>query len=139
MKKLLIIITCLASLILAGCSERFHIVHKIDVQQGNVVTQDRVDQLEPGMTRNQVQYIMGSPIVVDVFHQGRWDYLYVKRNGPDVLNESKITVVFEGDNLSAVTGDYLPPAWDTRAPEEIQADEAAAGGEEATEETVEES
>jgi len=53
MKKLLSIITCLASMILAGCSERFHIVHKIDVQQGNVVTQDRVDQLEPGMTRKQ--------------------------------------------------------------------------------------
>ena len=46
MKKLLIIITCLASLILAGCSQRFHIVHKIDVQQGNVVSQDRVDRLE---------------------------------------------------------------------------------------------
>jgi outer membrane protein assembly factor BamE len=110
MKKLLIIITCLASLILAGCSERFHIVHKIDVQQGNVVTQDRVDQLEPGMTRNQVQYIMGSPIVVDVFHQGRWDYLYVMKPGYGDVQQERVTVHFEGDSLDHVTGTMLPSA-----------------------------
>ena len=108
MKKLLIIITCLASLILAGCSERFHIVHKIDVQQGNVVTQDRVDQLEPGMTRNQVQYIMGSPIVVDVFHQGRWDYLDFMKPGYGDISMERVTVHFEGDSLERVTGTLLP-------------------------------
>jgi outer membrane protein assembly factor BamE len=108
MKKLLIIITCLASLILAGCSERFHIVHKIDVQQGNVVTQNRVDQLEPGMTRNQVQYIMGSPIVVDVFHQGRWDYLDFMKPGYGDTSLERVTVHFEGDSLERVTGTLLP-------------------------------
>ena len=97
MKKLLIIITCLASLILAGCSQRFHIVHKIDVQQGNVVSQDRVDRLEPGMTRNQVQYIMGSPIVVDVFHQNRWDYLYFNKPGyGDIMDEEGFAAAAAG-------------------------------------------
>ena len=60
MKKLLIIITCFASLSLAACTPRWHIVHKIDVQQGNVVTQEMVNQLKVGMTRSQVQYIMGT-------------------------------------------------------------------------------
>ena len=73
MKKLLIIIACIASLYLTGCTNsRFHLVHKIDVQQGNVVTQEELNQLKPGMTRRQVQYIMGSPMVADVFHQDRW-------------------------------------------------------------------
>ena len=108
MKKLLIIITCLASLSLSGCSQRFHIVHKIDVQQGNVVTQDRVDQLKTGMTRNQVQYIMGSPIVVDVFHQGRWDYMYFMKPGYGEIEQERVTLHFEGDSLDSVTGTMLP-------------------------------
>ena len=108
MKKLLIIITCLASLTLSGCSKRFHIVHKIDVQQGNVVTQDKVDHLELGMTRNQVQYIMGSPIVVDVFHQDRWDYIYFLKPGYGDIVQERVTLHFEGDSLARVTGTMLP-------------------------------
>jgi outer membrane protein assembly factor BamE len=108
MKKLLIIIACLASLSLAGCSDRLRIVHKIDVQQGNVVTQDMVDQLQPGMSRNQVQYIMGSPIVVDVFHQNRWDYLYFNKPGYGDIMQERVTVHFEGDSLAQVTGTMLP-------------------------------
>ena len=110
MKKLLIIIASLASLSLAGCSDRLRIVHKIDVQQGNVVTQDMVDQLQPGMTRNQVQYIMGSPIVVDVFHQDRWDYLYFNKPGYGEIMQERVTVHFEGNSLARVTGTMLPGA-----------------------------
>ena len=108
MKKLLIIITCLASLPLSGCSDRLRIVHKIDVQQGNVVNQDEVDQLEIGMTRNQVQYIMGSPIVVDVFHQDRWDYMYFLQPGYGERQQERVTLHFEGDSLASVTGTMLP-------------------------------
>ena len=108
MKKLLIIITCLASLILGGCSERFHIVHKIDVQQGNVITQDKVDHLEPGMSRNQVQFVMGSPIVVDVFHQDRWEYLYYLKPGYGEVTQERVSVHFDGDSLASITGTMLP-------------------------------
>ena len=92
-------------------------VYKIDVEQGNIVTQEMADQLKPGMSRRQVRFILGTPLVEDTFNQDRWDYPYVKRNGNTILSESRITVVFDGDSLITVTGDYLPPAWsDPTAP-----------------------
>src|SRR5690606_17744119 len=63
-----------AFLAIAGCS--FPGVYKIDIQQGNVVTQDMINQLRPGMTRRQVRFIMGNPMITDTFHPNRWDYLY---------------------------------------------------------------
>jgi outer membrane protein assembly factor BamE len=86
-------------------------VYKIDVEQGNIVTQEMADQLQPGMSRRQVRFILGTPLVEDTFNQNRWDYPYVKRNGLDVLSESRLTVMFDGDTLQTVTGDYLPQAW----------------------------
>ena len=92
-------------------------VYKIDVEQGNIVTQEMADQLKPGMSRRQVRFILGTPLVEDTFNQDRWDYPYVKRNGNNILSEALLTVVFDGDTLLTVTGDYLPPAWaDPAAP-----------------------
>ena len=97
---------------LSACSfVGFPGVYKIDVEQGNIVTQEMADQLKPGMSRRQVRFILGTPLVEDSFNQDRWDYPYVKRNGPNVLSESRLTVFFEGDSLIEITGDYLPPAW----------------------------
>ena len=102
----------LAICCLSACSfVGFPGVYKIDVEQGNIVTQEMADQLKPGMSRRQVRFILGTPLVEDTFNQGRWDYPYVKRNGLNVLSESRMTVVFEGDALLTVRGDYLPPAW----------------------------
>jgi outer membrane protein assembly factor BamE len=86
-------------------------VYKIDVEQGNIVTQEMADQLKPGMSKRQVRFILGTPLVEDTFNQDRWDYPYVKRNGNTVLSESRLTVIFDGDSLLTVSGDYLPPAW----------------------------
>ena len=98
---------------LSACSfVGFPGVYKIDVEQGNIVDQDMADQLKPGMSRRQVRFILGTPLIEDTFNQDRWDYLYVLRNGTDVLDEARISVVFEGDTLVTVSGDYLPPAWD---------------------------
>ena len=135
-----ILLISLAMACLSACGfVGFPGVYKIDVEQGNIVTQEMADQLKPGMSRRQVRFILGTPLIEDTFNQDRWDYLYAKRNGPNVLSESQITVVFEGDNLLTVTGDYLPPAWDTRSEEEKQADEAAPAGEEvAAEESTDE-
>ena len=87
------------------------LIIQIDVEQGNIVTQEMADQLKPGMSRRQVRFILGTPLVEDTFNQDRWDYPYVKRNGNTVLSESRLTVIFDGDSLLTVTGDYLPPAW----------------------------
>ncbi len=87
-------------------------VYKIDVQQGNYVTQDMVSKLKPGMTRSQVRFVLGTPLVVDVFRTDRWDYVYVYRKGGDVTEHRKLTVFFEGDKLARVEGD-VKPASDT--------------------------
>ncbi len=86
-------------------------VYKIDVEQGNIINQEIVDQLKPGMSRRQVRFILGTPLVEDTFNAQRWDYHYVKRNGVDVLSEERLSVEFEGDSLSKVSGDYVPAGW----------------------------
>ncbi|RLA45073.1 MAG: outer membrane protein assembly factor BamE [Gammaproteobacteria bacterium] len=100
-------ITCLSACGFVG----FPGVYKINVEQGNIIDQEIADQLKPGMSRRQVRFIMGTPMIEDTFNQDRWDYAYVMRNGRNVLSESRITVIFEGDSLLSVEGDYLPPAW----------------------------
>ncbi|AXA68952.1 outer membrane protein assembly factor BamE [Pseudomonas oryzihabitans] len=92
---------------LAGCS--LPGVYKIDIQQGNVVTQDMIDQLRPGMTRQQVRFIMGSPLIQDTFHPNRWDYLYSLQAAGGQRKQERVSLVFNGDNqLSSLAGDFLP-------------------------------
>lgn len=103
----------LAIVLIHACG--FPGVYKINVEQGNIVTQEMADQLKPGMTRRQVRFILGTPLIADTFNQNRWDYLYVKRNGMQVLSESRLTVEFEGDALVRVSGDFVPANWDSPA------------------------
>ena len=117
MKKLLIIITCIASLWLGGCwFPGSRLVHKIDVQQGNVLTQDDINLLEPGMTRRQVQFIMGSPMVSDVFHQDRWDYIYRLKPGYGDVTEDRVSVFFDGNSLERIEGTMYPAPEGKNAP-----------------------
>lgn len=83
-------------------------VHKIDVQQGNLITQEMVDRLKPGMSRSQVRYIMGSPIVTDTFDQNRWDYFYSLKPGYGELEQQRLTLYFEDDKLVQMGGDFRP-------------------------------
>ena len=95
-----------AALCLSACGfVGFPGVYKIDVEQGNIVTEEMVAQLKPGMTRRQVRFILGTPLLEDPFNQDRWDYPYVKRNGLKVLNESRLLVYFDGDSLVKYEGD----------------------------------
>jgi outer membrane protein assembly factor BamE len=64
-----------------------------------------VDQLKPGMSRRQVRFILGTPLLEDPFNKSRWDYPYVKRNGLKVLSESRLMVYFDGDSLVRYEGD----------------------------------
>ncbi len=90
-----------------GCS--FPGVYKVDIQQGNVVTQDMIDQLRPGMTRSQVRFIMGSPLITDTFHASRWDYLYSIQPGGGQRQQERVSLVFnESDQLAGLAGDFLP-------------------------------
>lgn len=101
-------------------------VYRINIEQGNIVTQDMIDQLQPGMSRRQVRFIMGTPLVEDTFNADRWDYPYEIKRGDTMIRKAQVTVRFEGDALSTVEGDYLP-AW-VRAEEASNAPESGAGG-----------
>ena len=80
-------------------------VHRIDIQQGNVVTQEMIAQLRYGMDKKKVRYIMGTPIIQDTFHSRRWDYLYTEQLGGDPLERRRVTLYFENELLVGVEGD----------------------------------
>ena len=106
-KLLLTSLTFVGLLALAGCS--FPGVYKIDIQQGNVVTQDMIDQLKPGMTRRQVRFIMGNPLITDTFHANRWDYLYSIQPGGGQRQQERMSIIFnDSDQLVALSGDFMP-------------------------------
>jgi len=83
-------------------------VYKIDIEQGNMIDQSMVDQLRPNMTKRQVLYIMGSPMVTDTFHEQRWDYLYSDQPGGEARVQKRISLYFNNDNLIGVQGDFRP-------------------------------
>ena len=97
-------------------------VYKLSVQQGNVITQEMIDRLKPGMTRNQVEYVMGRPVLQDPFDDDQWVYLYTMEV-PDIFMQAfKMVLVFEDDTLVTITGDFIPTTAEERAQEEAQED-----------------
>lgn len=104
-------LTVLAAVALNACSTALsHLpgVYSLEIQQGNIVTQEMVDQLRPGMNKRQVLYIMGSPMLLDPFHQNRWDYIYsVQPSGEDRL-QKQVSLYFEGDQIVGIQGDFRP-------------------------------
>jgi outer membrane protein assembly factor BamE len=84
--------------------------HKIDIQQGNVVTQDMVAKLKPGMSKSQVRFALGTPLVLDPFHDNRWDYVYVQQKRGRVIEQRRIVVLFADDKLLRIEGDVVPAA-----------------------------
>ena len=82
--------------------------YKIDIQQGNVITQEMVDQLRPGMTRAQVQYVMGTPLLEDTFNSHRWDYVYSLQPVGKSREQKTVTLFFENDQLRSIQGDLRP-------------------------------
>jgi outer membrane protein assembly factor BamE len=107
-------LTCLSLFVLivfgTGCSwVALPSVHKIDIQQGNLVNQEMIDKLQPGMTKLQVQFVLGTPLVRDSFDQSRWDYFYSRVSSSGQVSEKQLTVVFNDQGeLLRTEGDYLP-------------------------------
>lgn len=86
--------------LLVGCA-----TYKIDIQQGNIVTQEMLDQLQPNMPVQKVRLILGTPMLVDTFHPQRWDYLYSLQRGSNPREQRRITVIFDKNLLVRVEGD----------------------------------
>lgn len=113
----LVLTAALASLALAGCGSRlsspetlFGLItpYQIDVVQGNVVTQEVVAQIQPGLGRVQVREILGSPLLADPFHADRWDYVFtIKRQGVP-HQQRRVTVFFKNDVVERFEADALP-------------------------------
>lgn len=104
MPKLLLALACTGAL-LSGCG----LIYKQDIQQGNVLDQEQVDMLQPGMTRRQISLILGTPAVSDPFHRQRWDYVSAyKEGGGDVEMRRQLTLIFEGNELARIEGDLKP-------------------------------
>jgi outer membrane protein assembly factor BamE len=82
---------------------------RIDIRQGNLVTQEMAAQLKAGMTRDQVRFVLGTPMLSDVFHPDRWDYLYYHRpgNNPEDTQQRRLIVYFENDRLISLGGDVV--------------------------------
>jgi outer membrane protein assembly factor BamE len=97
----------LASL-LGGCLR----VYTPEVQQGNVVTQKMIDQLKIGMSRRQVRFILGTPLVEDPFHKERWDYYFFRKRGKRSREQRKLSLFFEDDRLVEIRGNVKPKATD---------------------------
>ncbi len=107
--KISLIQILIVALLCSGCSSlKFPGVYRIAVMQGNIIDQKDVDKLKIGMSKRQVQYVMGTPVTTDVFHQDRWDYIYQVRKGDELLRSRQFTVYFENDALVRHEGDFEP-------------------------------
>ncbi|WP_083566814.1 outer membrane protein assembly factor BamE [Pandoraea thiooxydans] len=114
MRRSLTLCVAGALLTLAGCSTynsvtstiADHITpYRINIVQGNFVSKEAYSQLHKGMTREQVRLLIGTPLLTDMFHDNRWDYIfYFKRGNTEVVQERRLTLNFEGDQLVSWSG-----------------------------------
>lgn len=108
MRRLLILIPVISALGivalgLVGCS-----VYKIDIQQGNTMEVAQIEKLKVGMSKKQVNFLMGTALLKDPFHANRWDYIYtMKPGGKPAKDQKHIVLFFEGDTLERIDNNSL--------------------------------
>ncbi len=97
--NLTIVIPLLSLVLIAGCS-----VHKIDIQQGNIVSQEMMSQLKTGMKRDEIKRLMGRPLIIDPFRRDRWDYIHTFKSGKDdePRSQYRVTLFFDGQRLTRI-------------------------------------
>jgi outer membrane protein assembly factor BamE len=96
--------------VLAGCTWFPSVnVYKLDINQGNYITQDQVEKLKIGQTPAQVRLALGTPLLQDPFHTNRWDYVYSFQRQGRVLEQRQFSVYFANDKLARWEGDEAPP------------------------------
>lgn len=124
MRNGLVAICICLGLTLGGCSSIiFPGVYRINVPQGNVITEEMVAKLKPGMTRRQVRFIMGTPLIEDTFNKNRWDYVYTVRRARKISEQAKISLVFDGERLVSYSGDYVDDIKEKQAAAEVESEE----------------
>ncbi len=111
MKRIILLVLPLA----AACSSLSDISsatsyltpYRIDVRQGNFVSQEMVAQLKAGQTKDQVRFILGTPLLADIFHADRWDYVYRFQPGRGEVQQRRIVVYFVDGKLARIAGDVV--------------------------------
>ena len=110
MRAITLTFTVVFTALLSSCgsvtSFAFPGVYRLNIPQGNIITQEMVDQLRPGLTKRQVNFILGTPLVKDTFDQDRWDYIYSFQVGGGERVQETLTVFFENNELTHFTGDF---------------------------------
>jgi len=134
LSRLIVVLSAFGPMVLAGCAgeekpdeyqtsalEDLPFVYKMTVQQGNLITEEMVDQLQLGMTKRQVRYLLGTPLLADFFNTDRWDYIYTIRRGHQPVEMRRFSVHFQDDALVRIEGDLRPNPQRaaTREPKEI--------------------
>lgn len=99
--KLLLVFTSLA---ISACS--WFMPYRPDIQQGNIIEQEALNRVKIGMRKDQVQFILGTPMLMDPYHANRWDYIHTLRKGHDKMTQKRITFFFKDDALVKISGDY---------------------------------
>jgi len=92
------------SMLLASCSDISSYIptftpYKIEVRQGNLITQEMRDKLKLGMTQSQVKLVLGAPLINDVYHANRWDYIYRLNEKGELIENQRLTLFFDKDSL----------------------------------------
>ena len=120
-RTLTILLALAAATALAAC------VYRPTIQQGNLLLTSDIDQVKPGMTRSQVRYILGTPMVSDPFEPNRWDYVYTLQQGRSShIDRSHFIVYFDGDKVSRVENRDAPVETETQKVIRKQREAAAA-------------
>jgi outer membrane protein assembly factor BamE len=98
------------SLLVTACSPSLPSIkpYKMPIQQGNLVTSKMMMQLKPGMTKTQVRFVMGTPLITDSFHKDQWDYFYQMEKDGAIIEKRRVILMFEKDLLAKVKGDVIP-------------------------------
>ncbi|WP_242471066.1 outer membrane protein assembly factor BamE [Thiocystis violacea] len=92
-------------------------VYRMTVQQGNILTEDMVKSLQLGMTKRQVNFVLGTPMLVDFFHADRWDYTYTIKRGHQPMDQRNLTLYFQDDLLTRIAGDVRPATQGVASPD----------------------
>ena len=100
MRHLAVLIACA---LVSSCG--WALVHKIEIQQGNVVTPEQVSQLKTGMSKAEVRQLLGTPLLTDVFHGERWDYYFSFAKGDNLKERTGLAVMFQDERLASWKGD----------------------------------
>lgn len=117
MRRLLVLLAVVSIAAAPGCARekrkgsalsRLPFVYKMTVQQGNIISEEMIDQIQLGMNKAQVRYVLGTPLLADMFHTDRWDYTYTIRRGHKPMQVQRLTLWFQNDALVRIDGDMRP-------------------------------